>query len=669
MTRAAPRTARAPGASAADALALAFVALVVYAAPARAAAEATFDYLYIEANEGGSSGGHAGIVVGDHVYHFQNQNGLLVLNRERADTFLYAYALLGNRTIHVSRIAVAEEGLNKIRAQLARRHRAQEAQLAVLETLRADRSLVERDLRADAATGRLPIEVPGLGFFAPGGGDLEERDVPAPADPPAEGAGNPAIVSLREAVSLAYGPYFLATRRAALLRELSRHAAADPAGWQLTLPDSPYAHPPFTVAWSTSLAQVAAGLAALDNLERAPALAAEAVHAPPDAAFELEPADRTALERFQQVLARDLVDVAASRRADWGHVLLVGMARLAALQASLDRGRLVFLDGFPADASVLRRGAVDRNRDIFPELLAEALAQLERSRARLRRAEAPTELLFERFEERANRYHELLRATRGDDGLRIQRGHLTPSRAAVFLLPSPGHTEAVRERKAAFGRVREREDAYADGLAELYGYQLLTRNCVSALFETLNDSLGGSRAHSEAALGGWVDGQRELGFIPFVSADQVNARFRVVHREVIPSFRQARLEEMRARDAGFLARLRTKLRESNTFTSTAYRRGEEDSFFVFFTDDATVLRPLYGAVNLVGAVGETVFGFVKLPLDRGRTLLSGLSGTFMSLPELAFFNIRKGSNDWIAPELRVPRQEPVLARGAPKTSR
>ena len=64
----------------------------------------SFDYLYILANEGGSSGGHTAIRFGPDVYHFQSEEGLLVLRRDRAEEFLYAYALLGNRTIQIHRL-------------------------------------------------------------------------------------------------------------------------------------------------------------------------------------------------------------------------------------------------------------------------------------------------------------------------------------------------------------------------------------------------------------------------------------------------------------------------------------------------------------------------------------------------------------------------------------
>ena len=44
---------------------------------------ATLDYLYIEANEGGSSGGHVALGIGDDVYHFQHDTGgVLALRRD-----------------------------------------------------------------------------------------------------------------------------------------------------------------------------------------------------------------------------------------------------------------------------------------------------------------------------------------------------------------------------------------------------------------------------------------------------------------------------------------------------------------------------------------------------------------------------------------------------------
>ena len=182
----------------------------------------------------------------------------------------------------------------------------------------------------------------------------------------------------------------------------------------------------------------------------------------------------------------------------------------------------------------------------------------------------------------------------------------------------------------------------------LHSYELITRNCATAIFETLNTSFDGSVEISQSRLGGHVGGPNSLAFIPFVSAQQVNQRYRVTRQETILSYRHHRLREMRERESP----VRVALRESNTFTARSYQRHPDDSFFVFFTDESPLLRPLFGAINLVAAVGETVVGIVMAPVDRGAGLLRGLRGSFVSLPELAFVNIRKGSNDWIPTEHR-----------------
>ena len=78
-------------------------------------------------------------------------------------------------------------------------------------------------------------------------------------------------------------------------------------------------------------------------------------------------------------------------------------------------------------------------------------------------------------------------------------------------------------------------------------------------------------------------------------------------------------------------------------TSTLYRKAPDDSAFLFFTDNAPVARPVFGALNAITGLGVAAAGLATLPLDRGELLTSGLKGAFFSLPELAFFNIRKGS--------------------------
>ena len=110
-----------------------FALVCALAAELAAAETKPFDYLYIEANEGGSSGGHAAIRFGERVYHFQNREGRLVLDRETTRSFFHDYALLNNRTIHLSRVELAHADRALLLERFNRRHHAQQRQLDVLQ--------------------------------------------------------------------------------------------------------------------------------------------------------------------------------------------------------------------------------------------------------------------------------------------------------------------------------------------------------------------------------------------------------------------------------------------------------------------------------------------------------------------------------------------------------
>src|SRR5215831_14141779 len=114
------------------------------------------DYLYIEANEGGSSGGHVALGLGDEVFHFEHRSpGILVLGLDDLEHFRYRYSVRENRTIHVS-----EETYTLLVERFRRRHFLQTRHLDVMDGLARDRATLEQ-MRA----GVLAIEAAGL--FAP----------------------------------------------------------------------------------------------------------------------------------------------------------------------------------------------------------------------------------------------------------------------------------------------------------------------------------------------------------------------------------------------------------------------------------------------------------------------------------------------------------------------
>jgi hypothetical protein len=147
---------------------------------------------------------------------------------------------------------------------------------------------------------------------------------------------------------------------------------------------------------------------------------------------------------------------------------------------------------------------------------------------------------------------------------------------------------------------------------------------------------------STKRLGGNVSA--DYNFIPFISFHAVQENYKVTKSEVLKSYRDQQLAKLYATNDDLMV----SLREANTLTSTIYTNNPDDAFFVFFTDDNLVLRPVFGLVNTAAGIGQSVFGFLSWPFDTGKNIKSGATGVLMSLPELFFFNMRKGSYKYLS---------------------
>jgi len=136
------------------------VLLVGLSSAAAAETGRSVEYLYIEANEGGSSGGHVALRLGDEVFHFEHRSpGVLVLGRDGFEHFRHRYSVLENRTIHVSRIPVGAESYDLLVERFRRRLFLQRRHWAAIESLREDGATLEQLL-----SGGIAIEA--AGFFA-----------------------------------------------------------------------------------------------------------------------------------------------------------------------------------------------------------------------------------------------------------------------------------------------------------------------------------------------------------------------------------------------------------------------------------------------------------------------------------------------------------------------
>lgn len=617
----------------------------------REQASGRIEYWTVAPNEGQSVGGHAALRLGDLVHHLEHRgDGLIVDRREPVSEFERRYRFLGNRDIEVLRLALPRAAEDRLRRTLEQRYHARRSRLAMLAGLEAEAAWLDRTLES----GHAMILAPGLGILETG-----------PAHCGGERGGGAASLRARIERELGAGRLDarLASARGAMHRARDRLMTASPAP-SLRPKGELEARAGAAGGAVRRLAEAVQTVVALEAIRdcRGPAavriapLASEAsrVHDQGEQLAATQREWRAARESLTRAIAR-LVE---SRRTDPGLALILAWSRLCALDAAIESGRWRVLDPYAeAEAPIDLRSA-----SVSADHLA-ARVDLARRRLELRAADfagSPGRPLEQRLERLEASRHALEHALRGER-------HRPPARladatgsvseryaAAGYELPwAPGQTlqRLAARRDAAAARART---ARLELEAEL-GYRLFTRNCVTELLDVLDGALAadpGTAGFGEAR-------QRDLeaptSFIPVVAGRIVARHAPLVDRRRLPGLRALEVERAR----GLHGRGWVAVRESNTLTSHSYRPHPEDSIFLFFSDGPVWLRPLAGLGNLLSGLGGAGAGLLSAPVDGGRRLVRGLEGMAMSVPELFFFSVRKGSY-LVAP----PRTAPLWADGS-----
>lgn len=616
------------------------------------AADRLIKYLYIEANEGDSSGGHAAIRFEDDTFHFQHErSGIIRIKRQGSAAFEQTYAMLGNRTIRESWIAVSAETYDLLHDNFSQLLIIQDEQLRIADNLHQDVALFEFLLakvsgrQQDQATAALPF--PGLGYFSP--------PQPSPDAGVNDRIASPILADLRDRVRAVYGERFLDQRLQQITTETrTLRLRATTALPLLSRDRYPTPAPGAAVIYREALmAQFA-----IELLQAAPPIASGSSRSLPGNDFRLSAAERQVLTVFIERLEQELLLLIDSPRRDWGYAFIVGMARLATLQASRDSGSLVLLDIHPDPARKVSASSPTASR-YLPAMKSEVEELFRRRRAEFFGDGEQRESDYAALELLGNRLIDLEEAIDANATPRGLPETPVPSRTAwrsELLLPEAD--TATLEQELIAAKAAEKE--YGAKLADLYAYDLFRRNCVTEIFTAINRSFATAAAGNEAAastaeqlrdvsrqrLGGFVDPTQGLTFIPMFSADEVNACYSVATTQERPSYRSAQLAAMKKRESSLLV----FLRESNTITSTIYQPAANDSPFLFFTDDTILLRPVFGAANLLVGLGDSLAGMVSVPFSGTRRLYLGAKGMLFSLPELVFVNLRKGSLEYVAPQ-------------------
>ena len=495
--------------------------------------------------------------------------------REPVDVVLHRYGVLANRSIQVSRIPVSQDTYGLVLDELTRRYFVQRQHFADYEAAVSDRQLLEavRDRRQGRAA-EVPVDLDGAGFFFgdPAGagaqgfhGDPAGRGAQGFLGDPAGGGAKssaPALVRLRERVVVAHGEDVLARASARVREELTRlrpDADGGPGAEVGPLPalvEDRFALGRYGLAERYRDALLT--LLALEVLDSAPPLRPGRLLAVDEPG--LAPGEAAVVARLGDLLEASLVRLVQSRRPDRGGPLLLGMARLVALDETRRSGRWTVVGADAEDAGATGREPPGARPALARDLRERAAAGFGSAQAallgRAADAEAFPELELAEVEAVAHRLVEVERAlaARGD-GARARE--VSPPGRGVRP-PAPAlSTVGDGDLQRAVAAAQAREAAQLDALVRLYGYNLFTRNCVTEIFRTIEaalrrdvlarePSLAGAalaervRGASVARLGGYVEPGAGISFIPAVSVSVVEAGYAVAEVVELPSYRKVR---------------------------------------------------------------------------------------------------------------------------------
>jgi len=618
--------------------------LLIICSPSSAFAINIINYIYVESNEGNSSGGHAALQFNNDVFHYQYSDpGIIRLEKQNTDHFEFDYRFAANRSLLTSQIDVTEETYALLRDFFSFQYQTQQQQFSLLDDIDKDRVFLESFLPIKSSHSNQTLRLKGAGLFFKET-DFLSNQIENPQDQTRDLSATTLI--LHNEIIKAYGKDFLSQRTAKLISQIK---SLQPTQWQKTIVNiSEPNNPPFVYSFANRYMDLTSAMLAIQMIEQDLPLVPDAYIESSDQLFKLSELEITALRQYRKQLNKSLVKLVNSNRPDWGTAVLINTARLIAIDKSIKQGKLIFINTFDSLPFATDMIGLDKYTEQLKNHLNDTQISLLHSKSFLTQKKSITEIDYSQLEMLANRYTELNKASTGKQAISLYGANLVPSKSIPLpILVKPElSTVIIKQNLQQLGIHQEH---YLTTLKEQYAYHLITRNCVTELFSSMdkailsqagrkNKTISGLKDESNQRLGGYVDTSL-VNFIPVTSHYAVRNNYHIINQMILPSFRIMKLNEFQTKENDLMV----YLRENNTLSSTLYNHNPDDSFFIFFTDSELLLRPIFGAFNTLAGLGQSILGLFTWPFDSGNMLSSGSSGVLMSVPELLFINMRKGS--------------------------
>lgn len=568
-----------------------------------------FEFLYIDSNTGQSSGGHSALRFGDWVYHFQlYPDQIFHLVREPWFDFRYTYNVLENRTIQIIRIGVTPEDRTRIENAFRRYYLIQEKHLTNLKQLHHDREWLQSLLDPRKSYG-----VEGVGYISH---QTQSR----------------ITLGIRDKIQERYGDKFLLEMRNRVYSKIQ-----DLTWTPQTLPADRFStqkYPKGLRPFSSQLDDLLRLLAITETLTYGHGLDQRTIrNLPPTLDSHLTFEENKMISDLRDRLTNELIeDIGTIDPLDSYH-FLVKLITCLVLEETLITDHFQFLDTLSEHSERIHWEDPMDLANVSVDI--EPLFQKLRVQNQMRGYDLA---LFLGLQDSANRLIEVYSAKNGLRPIRHLHTKSMPRKRGLPLDYPKIHWSRDQLQKY-LTTTKQIHQNYQKKMEEIYPYQLVMQNCSTEIFRTIDSAFDGNPSHVEKALGKHIDPSTSLSFIPSYAGFMIKENYTKTKTTEVLSFRRAKIAKFKKDESS----LRVFFRETFTPTSTLYRFNSEDHWFLFFTDDTIALRPILGIPNLGVGLLETVVGIPSLPWDRGKRAKRGIQGMFFSLPELVFFNIRKGS--------------------------
>ncbi|MCB1142110.1 MAG: hypothetical protein H7A24_09125 [Leptospiraceae bacterium] len=551
-------------------------------------------FVYFDSNIGQSSGGHSALKIGEMAYHFQlYPDQIFHIVREPWKEIRYIYNSIDNRNIKIRNILLSPDSFHSIKDHFDEIYLLQKNELEVLNYLKLDTEILNQN--PDRG-----VSIPTLGYFP------EENLSPEEF-----------ILKYENHSGL---KFFLNTYTE--LKNL--HYPARRKGEEYLFNTDNI--------FSFRFIDLISRYSFLFHLINDSDVKVDSYFCADTYLSESEKKDLLKKwEAILPILRSNLLSNPENWKFRSGKNLLIELVRMKLIEKSIHEKKVYLPDVYPGNYSFISKETLKVNNS-YEKLRNQVLLIFQTNLKKYlnNNNHSDNEQLL--LEDSVNRIHEFYNS---QDVIRTSFQKMLPLR--------PGKRNFKKIFQSDFLSNHSNEssliyDEYLKKLRSKYSFDLITKNCTTEIFSNLPYDQSKNPDILAKDLGGRIKGSEPFVFIPFYAYYQTGKVFRSTYPISIESVRRRYKTKASFRENPIWV----ALKESNTISSKIYEFNDEDHIFLFFTDDVLLLRPAFGILNLGSGLSQTLFGVVYSPVDRGTNLKKGLEGMLFSIPELFFFNIRKG---------------------------